>query len=169
MFRREAWSELGGYPTADEIYGWEDYDLWLTVAERGLRAELVRSVVGRQRQQPRLDAHDQRCRHGIELRHTPRTTSEVAMAELDISTIDPASERALRARILELEALVEARTQAIVGLGAQLAELRGDGSPMMAERLREAERQLAELRGTKVMRYTARSRRVYSMLRGNRG
>ena len=39
----------------------------------------------------------------------------------------------------------------------------------MAERLREAERQLAELRGTKVMRYTARARRAYSMLRGSRG
>ncbi len=86
------------------------------------------------------------------------------MAELDVST-----ERALRARILELEAVVEARTEAIVGLGAQLAELRGEGSPMMAERLREAERQLAELRGTKLMRYTARARRAYGMLRGNRG
>ena len=86
------------------------------------------------------------------------------MAELDNDT-----ERALRTRITELEALVEARTQAIVGLGAQLAELRGDGSPVMAERLRESERQLAELRGTKVMRYTARARRVYSVLRGRRG
>ena len=86
------------------------------------------------------------------------------MAELDNDT-----ERALRTRILELEALVDARTQAIVGLGAQLAELRGDGSPVMAERLRESERQLAELRGTKVMRYTSRARRVYSLLRGGRG
>ena len=86
------------------------------------------------------------------------------MAELDLST-----ERALRARILELETLLEARTQAIVGLGAQLAELRGDGSPVMAERLREAERQLAELRATKVMRYTARARRAYSLLRGTHG
>ena len=86
------------------------------------------------------------------------------MAELDLST-----ERALRARILELETLLEARTQAIVGLGAQLAELRGDGSPVMAERLREAERQLAELQGTKVMRYTARARRAYSLLRGTHG
>ena len=68
-----------------------------------------------------------------------------------------------------MEALVEARTQAIVGLGAQLAEQRGEGSPVMAERLREAERQLAELRGTKVMRYTARARRAYAMLRGTRG
>jgi ribosomal protein L29 len=86
------------------------------------------------------------------------------MAELDTDT-----ERELRARILELEALVEARTQAIVGLGAQLSELRGDGSPVMAERLREAERQLADLRGSKVMRYSARARRAYSLLRGARG
>jgi hypothetical protein len=86
-----------------------------------------------------------------------------------MAELDPSTERALRARILELEALLEARTQAIVGLGAQLAELRGDGSPVMAERLREAERQLAELRGTKVMRYTARARRAYSMLRGTHG
>ena len=77
------------------------------------------------------------------------------MAELKPTTFDPDTERALRARILELETLVEARTQAIVGLGAQLAE-----------RLREAERQLAELRNTKVMRYTSRARRAYSMLRG---
>jgi hypothetical protein len=86
------------------------------------------------------------------------------MAELELS-----DERALRARILELETLLEARTQAIVGLGAQLAELRGDGSPVMAERLREAERQLSELRGTKVLRYTARARRAYSLLRGSHG
>jgi hypothetical protein len=86
------------------------------------------------------------------------------MAELNTDT-----ERVLRTRILELEALLEARTEAVVGLGAQLAELRGDGSPVMAERLRESERQLAELRGTKVMRYTSRARRVYSLLRGGRG
>ena len=85
-----------------------------------------------------------------------------------MAELDPDTERALRARIVELEALVEARTQAIVGLGAQLAEMRGDGSPVMAERVREAERQLAELRGTKVMRYTARARRAYSLLRGSR-
>ena len=53
MFRREMWSELGGYPTADEVYGWEGRDLLLTAAERGLRAEIVRSVVGRCRQHPR--------------------------------------------------------------------------------------------------------------------
>jgi hypothetical protein len=52
LFRRQAWLDLGGYSTADGLYGWEDYDLWLTVAERGQRADLVRSVVGRYREQP---------------------------------------------------------------------------------------------------------------------
>jgi uncharacterized coiled-coil protein SlyX len=84
-----------------------------------------------------------------------------------MAELEPQTERELRARIIELEALVDARTQAIVGLGAQLAEQRGDGSPVLAERLRDTERQLAELRGTKVMRYTARARRAYSMLRGS--
>ena len=83
MFRRSSWLELGGYSTADGLYGWEDYDLWLTVAERGQRADLVRSIIGRSPRAAWLDAQDQRCRHGIEFRHTPRTTSEVAMAELD--------------------------------------------------------------------------------------
>ena len=52
LFRRDAWTELGGYSTADGLYGWEDYDLWLTVAERGQRADLVRSIIGRYREQP---------------------------------------------------------------------------------------------------------------------
>lgn len=52
LFRREAWLDLGGYSTAEGIYGWEDYDLWLSVAERGQRADLVRSIIGRYREQP---------------------------------------------------------------------------------------------------------------------
>ncbi len=54
LFRRDAWMELGGYCVATRRVegGWEDYDLWLTVAERGLRADLVRSIIGRYREQP---------------------------------------------------------------------------------------------------------------------
>jgi Glycosyl transferase family 2 len=52
MFRRDAWSDLGGYttPTGGVEDDWEQYDLWLSVAERGLRAGLVGSVIGRHRQ-----------------------------------------------------------------------------------------------------------------------
>jgi hypothetical protein len=52
LFRRRAWMDLGGYSVSDGLYGWEDYDLWLSAAERGLRADLVRSIVGRYREQP---------------------------------------------------------------------------------------------------------------------
>jgi Glycosyl transferase family 2 len=52
MFRRAAWLELGGYADADGVYGWEDYDLWLAAAERGKRASLITSIVGRYREQP---------------------------------------------------------------------------------------------------------------------
>jgi hypothetical protein len=52
MFRRQAWSDLGGYADSTSVYGWEDYDLWLGVAERGWQADLVTRVVGRYREQP---------------------------------------------------------------------------------------------------------------------
>jgi Glycosyl transferase family 2 len=53
MFRRDAWSDLGGYaaPAAGVDDDWEGYDLWLSVAERNQRCELVGSIIGRQRQQ----------------------------------------------------------------------------------------------------------------------
>ncbi len=50
MIRIEAWREVGGYEDPG-FYGWEDYDLWLALAERGRRASLVTSVVGRYREQ----------------------------------------------------------------------------------------------------------------------
>lgn len=77
----------------------------------------------------------------------------------------PQVEAALRARIAELEALLEARTQAIVGMGARLAELNGNAPPALTERLAEAERRLEQLQATKVIRYSAVPRRIYAKLR----
>jgi uncharacterized coiled-coil protein SlyX len=93
------------------------------------------------------------------------------MAEL---TPDPAAPQAhteleLRARIAELEALLDARTQTIVGLGARLAELQGDAPPALTERVRTLEAELAQLRATKVLRYSSVPRRWYARLRGARG
>jgi GT2 family glycosyltransferase len=51
LFRRSAWSALGEYHDSPDIYGWEDYDLWLSAAERGWRADLVPQFVGRYREQ----------------------------------------------------------------------------------------------------------------------
>lgn len=75
----------------------------------------------------------------------------------------------LHARIAELEALLEARTHTIVGLAAQLAEFQGTLPTFAAARLAEAERQLAELRATKILRYSSAPRRVYGQLRARRG
>jgi len=52
MVRRSRWAELGGYASDADIHGWEDYDLWLAAAERGWRADLVGTIVGRYREQP---------------------------------------------------------------------------------------------------------------------
>jgi len=84
------------------------------------------------------------------------------MAELNL---DPSTEQQLRSRISELEALLAARTQAIVGMGARLAELQGDAPPSVSARLRAAEAELAQLRATKVLRYSAVPRRIYAQMR----
>jgi hypothetical protein len=76
----------------------------------------------------------------------------------------PDVERQLRARIAELESLLEARTQTIVGLGARLAELQGNPPPALADRARRAEAALAELQSTKVVRYSALPRRLYGRI-----
>lgn len=83
------------------------------------------------------------------------------MAEL----IEPGcGEQALRARIAELEALLEARTATVVGLAAQLVE--HQGSPTFAVgRLVDVEHRLAELQATKIIRYSAVPRRIYGRLR----
>ena len=51
LFRRSAWADVGGYHDSPDVYGWEDYDMWLGAASRGLRADLVTQFVGRYREQ----------------------------------------------------------------------------------------------------------------------
>ena len=88
------------------------------------------------------------------------------MAKLTLSQIAAAdTERALRARVAELEALLDARTTTIVGMGAQLAELQGDAPPSLAERARAAEAALEQLASTNVLRYSRLPRRVYTGVR----
>ncbi len=50
LIRKEAWEAVGGYSTnVGELYGWEDYDLWLGLADRGLSAVLVPEILVRYR------------------------------------------------------------------------------------------------------------------------
>ncbi len=50
LFRRDAWLELGGHSPDARLLGWDDHDPWLSIAELGQRADLVRSIVGRRRE-----------------------------------------------------------------------------------------------------------------------
>ena len=50
MMRRDVVLEVGGYTTDHTIYGWEDFDLWCSFADRGLTGQLVPEMLGRYRQ-----------------------------------------------------------------------------------------------------------------------
>jgi hypothetical protein len=49
LLRRSTLDELGGYTDDRRVYGWEDYDLWCRLAERGGRAAHVPEIVARYR------------------------------------------------------------------------------------------------------------------------
>jgi hypothetical protein len=52
MWRLAAWRDLGGYRGDDDhVFGWEDWDLWLRLADRGGHAVLVPQALGRYRVQ----------------------------------------------------------------------------------------------------------------------
>jgi len=52
MVRRSALRAVGGYTTDPRLHGWEDYDLWCTLAERGEHGVYVPEVVARYRISP---------------------------------------------------------------------------------------------------------------------
>jgi hypothetical protein len=49
MIRLDSLRELDGYTTDARLHGWEDYDLWCKVADRGWRGTVVREILGRYR------------------------------------------------------------------------------------------------------------------------
>lgn len=52
MWRRSDWERLGGYRADDDhVFGWEDWDLWLRLADAGGHAVLVPEILGRYRVQ----------------------------------------------------------------------------------------------------------------------
>lgn len=47
MIRRSALETVGGYPTQQALAGWEDFALWLAMAEEGLRGIRLPDFIGR--------------------------------------------------------------------------------------------------------------------------
>jgi GT2 family glycosyltransferase len=52
MIRVERMREIGGFTTDRRLYGWEDYDLWCRMAERGWSGQLVPQILARYRASP---------------------------------------------------------------------------------------------------------------------
>jgi GT2 family glycosyltransferase len=52
LIRTQQLRELGGYTTDRRCHGWEDYDLWCAVAERGWRGRQVPQMLARYRVSP---------------------------------------------------------------------------------------------------------------------
>jgi glycosyltransferase involved in cell wall biosynthesis len=52
LIRAQQLRELGGYTTDVRCHGWEDYDLWCAVAERGWRGHRVPQILARYRTSP---------------------------------------------------------------------------------------------------------------------
>jgi glycosyltransferase involved in cell wall biosynthesis len=49
LIRRSVLREVDGFTTDLRLYGWEDYDLWCKLADRGMRGTHVKEIVGRYR------------------------------------------------------------------------------------------------------------------------
>lgn len=49
LIRRSALDAVGGYPTQRTLAGWEDFALWLAIAEAGMRGVRVPDFIGRYR------------------------------------------------------------------------------------------------------------------------
>jgi Glycosyl transferase family 2/Glycosyl transferases group 1 len=49
LVRTSVLREVGGFTTDIRLYGWEDYDLWCTLADRGMRGAHVKEIVARYR------------------------------------------------------------------------------------------------------------------------
>ena len=49
MIRREVLTAVGGYSIDPRLFGWEDFALWCTLAERGWRGVRVPEILARYR------------------------------------------------------------------------------------------------------------------------
>ncbi|MGD9735438.1 MAG: glycosyltransferase [Solirubrobacterales bacterium] len=52
MIRRSALEAVGGYPTEEALYGWEDFSVWLAMASKGMNGVRVPQFVARYRVAP---------------------------------------------------------------------------------------------------------------------
>jgi hypothetical protein len=84
LLRRSAFEAVGGYSTEPALYGWEDYALWLAMADRGYDGVHVADFVGQYRRSPQsmiaLANVDSSAAWGALLRRYPSLAGDPAEA-----------------------------------------------------------------------------------------
>ncbi|MCW3068938.1 MAG: hypothetical protein JWL67_1563 [Solirubrobacterales bacterium] len=72
LLRRDALEAMGGYSNDERLYGWEDYDLWVRMAEAGKHGVFVPEIIGRYR-----------VRHGSMIAQTNVSTTDAYAALIE--------------------------------------------------------------------------------------
>jgi glycosyltransferase involved in cell wall biosynthesis len=168
LFRKRDWEAVGGY-TASMRGGWEDYDFWIALIERG--AEVVQipeplffyrrragSMVERLSTEDRVALHTQIC-----LRHKKLFSDHVDAFVRDLNTVYACDEE-LRARVACLEPLaaeLEAARAEAARLRVELAE-----ALRRVEEERKLNHQLTHSVSWEVTGPLRAARRAFGRLRG---
>jgi glycosyltransferase involved in cell wall biosynthesis len=192
LLRREAISAVGGYDTQMPIQGAEDWDLWLSLVERGYRGTILPEVLFNYRRRPgslstvawngaghlpltayRVAKHAETYRaHLLDVfRHQDEETGELLRQ-------NDAIERYIGSK---LEPAVNARRQELADLQLRLARITAASSREESQReigqrvadlesaLQAASAEVAALRASGSWRITAPLRRVYGWWLRRRG
>ncbi len=174
LVRREAVLGVGGYDTAMPAQGDEDWDLWLTLVERGHQGRVLREVLFDYRRRP--DSMSTRCWHGPD--HLPlaryrlskhadsyraHLLDVLAGQDDETSAILRANDELERRLCSELEPAAAARRARLLALRSQarIDDARRNRVDELASALACASAEVAALRASKSWRVTAPLRVAY--------
>jgi len=184
LVRRDAVLAVGGYDTRMPVQGEEDWDLWLTLVERGFQGTILREVLFNYRRRPGSLSTVSWYGPG----HLPLTNYRVAKHAASYRTylidvllhqdgqIAPLLRRnheLERSLTTELEPAVSLRRNELATLQSRLATLdRREATPSTADlsaALHAAELEVAALRTSRSWRFTRPLREAYGWWLRRRG